>query len=150
MKLMISLLLTAMVSVASAQTFTNVVDQCVNSHRVFNFNYKDGPGNVDITQPLTFFVTFSEGTSLNIDGKLSHKGVTYSLFEDVPSSSPIVISPIDSFFGKPQGGSWSFTFDTDTPMRVYSWGVIPIPEPSTFSLALVGGLMLLCGRINKK
>lgn len=151
MKLLTSLLLTAMLSVASAQTFTNVVDQSVNSHKVFNFNYNDGPGNVDISQPLAFFVTFSEGMSPNIDGKLSHMGVNYSLFENVPSSSPILISPIDSFFGKSQGGSWSFIFDTDSPMRIFSWGVIPttIPEPSTFSLTLVGGLMLLCGRTKK-
>lgn len=152
MKLLTSLLLTAMLSVASAQTFTNVVDQNVNSHKVFNFNYNDGPGNVDITQPLSFFVTFSEGTSPNIDGNLSHAGVNYSLFENVQSSSSILISPIDSFLGKSQGGNWSFKFDTDSPIRVFSWGVISttIPEPEIFSLAILGGIVLFYRRNNKQ
>lgn len=153
MKLLTSLLLTAMLTVASAQSFTNIVNQQVKSHKVFTFNYDDGPGNVNITHPLKFFVVFSEGSSSEIEGELSHQGISYSLFKNIPSSSPISVSPINEFFGKNQGGNWSFSFDTESPMKVYSWGITPstiIPEPSTFSLALVGGLMVLCGRNNKK
>ena len=141
-----------MLSVASAQSFTNVVNQQVTSHKVFNFNYDDGPGNINISQPLKFFVVFSEGSSSEIEGELSHQGISYSLFENVLSSSPVSVSPINDFLGKNQGGNWAFSFNTESPMKVYSWGVVPsmvIPEPSTFSLALIGGVMLLCCRSNK-
>lgn len=152
MKLLTSLLLTTMLNIASAQSFTNIVNQQVNSHKVFNFNYNDGPGNVSVSRPLEFFVRFSDGSSSEIEGELSHMGVSYSLFGNIPSTSTISVSPINTFFGEKQGGNWSFSFNTESPMKVYSWGIMPsaiIPEPSVFSLALFGGAMLWFGRINK-
>lgn len=142
-----------MLTVASAQSFTNVVNQRVNSHRVFTYNYDDGPGKLNVTQPLKFFVNFSDGTSSEIEGELSHMGVSYSLFGNIPSTSQISISPINDFFGEKQSGNWAFSFSTENPITVYSWGVLPamvIPEPEVFSLAILGGLVLFCRRNNKQ
>lgn len=153
LKLLTIVLLLATANIASAQSFTNVVNEEVTIHKVFNYNYNDGPGNVDIEQPLAFFAII-EGNSINIRGTLSHIGINYLLFNNVPAStSTMIVSPIDSFFGKSQGGNWSFSLQTKHSIILNSWGVVPasiIPEPSVFSLAIVGGMLILSVRSKKE
>lgn len=135
MKYLKSLALATLLGITtlSAQTFTNVVDQRVESHEEFNYNYKNH--SQTITNPLTFFVTFSDGSSTNIYGKLTHQDKEQVVFSGIASTNPaVIIQPIDNFYGTKQGGEWKFYFHTSSPLTVHSWGVSTIPEPSVLTI----------------
>lgn len=120
-------------STLSAQTFTNVVDQRVESHEEFNYNYKNG--SLPVTNSLAFFMTFSDGSATNIYGKLIHQDRGEVIFSGIASTNPeLVVQPIDGFYGTKQGSEWKLYFRTSSPLTVHSWGISTIPEPSVLVL----------------
>ena len=137
------------VSCVSAQTFTNVVDQKVYSHEEFNFNYKNQPEQARITNALTFFVTFSDGSSTNIYGTLKHQDTERVLFSDIQSTNGFAVYPINDFYGDHQNGEWKFYFWTKSPVTVHSWGVSTIPEPSSTTILIMAFLSFMFIRRNR-
>ncbi len=134
-------------SVASAQSFTNTVNERVDDKHVFNFQLGNNSSHEVVDQPLAFFMTLSPKPASmvhTISGELSHNGVIYYLFSDFhPTENPTVIAPIDVYFGGKANGNWQFKLFTQNPVTLETWGIIPIaPEPSSIALIGIGGLIL--------
>jgi hypothetical protein len=128
---------------ALALSGPNFTETVYETDDKFSLNYvSHDSGNVD--SPLGLWFSFS-GNPSNLSGELSHKSVSYSLFENyTPTTSPVFIAPIDAFFGEKVSGNWQLKIQSDTPFELNQWGVTTtIPEPSTFSLLFLGSLLYL-------
>lgn len=139
---MITLPLLAALAVGGLN-FTETVNQTDDK---FTLNYvSHDSGNINL--PLELWFTFSGDFPSNLSGELSHKSVSYSLFDNYnPTASPVFVGPIDAFFGEKIGGNWQLKLFSDTTFELESWGVTTIPEPSTFSLLLLGSALLYLKR----
>lgn len=124
----------------SGPNFTETVNE-TDDKFVLNYVSHDS-GN--ITLPLELWFNFS-GNPSNLSGELSHKSVSYSLFDNyTPTTSTVFIAPIDQFFGEKINGNWQLKINSDSPFELQEWGVRTIvPEPSTFSLLFLGSLLYL-------
>lgn len=130
----------AVVLALSGPNFTETVNETDDK---FILNYvSHESGNVE--SPLGLWFSFS-GTPSNLSGELTHKSVSYSLFDNyTPTTSPVFIAPIDMFFGEKVSGNWQLKINSDTVFELEQWGVTTnIPEPSTFSLLFLGSLLYL-------
>lgn len=124
----------------SGPNFTETVNE---TNDKFTLNYvSHNSGNVN--SPLGLWFSFS-GNPSNLSGELTHKSVNYSLFDNYnPTASPVFIAPIDDFFGEKISGNWQFKLCSDNSFELNQWGVTTtIPEPSSFSLLLIGSLLWL-------
>lgn len=128
----------------SAQTFTNIVNEEVLKHAVFNYNYQpfiDGK----ITNSLYFFVKFDGGVS-NFDGEISHLGEAVGLRYESSLTNVVLDGPFDKFNSEKKSGNWQLKFNTEYPILVREWGVFQSPEPSCFAIFLIGGSVALIFR----
>ena len=140
---MITLPLIAALSLGGPN-FTETVNQ-TDDKFTLNYNVQE-TGNVQ--SPLALWFTFSGENPSNLSGELSHKSVSYSLFDNYnPTASPVSIAPIDSFLGEKIGGNWQLKLFSDNPFELNQWGITTtIPEPSTFSLLLLGSALFYLRR----
>lgn len=138
---MITLPLLAALSLGGPN-FTETVNQ-TDDKFTLNYNVQE-TGNVQ--SPLELWFSFS-GQPSNLSGELSHKSVSYSLFDSYnPTASPVFIGPIDAFLGEKANGNWQLKLFSDSPFELNQWGVTTIPEPSTFSLLLLGSALFYIRR----
>lgn len=103
--------------------------------------------SVNIDSPLVLWFSFT-GQPSNLSGELTHKSVSYSLFDNYnPTASPVIISPLNEFFGENFSGNWQFKINSDDDFELRQWGIATvIPEPSTFSLLLLGSALFYLKR----
>lgn len=138
---MITLPLLAALSLGGPN-FTETVNQ-TDDKFTLNYNVQE-IGNVQ--SPLALWFSFSDNPS-NLSGELTHKSVSYSLFDSYnPTASPVFVAPIDSFLGEKISGNWQLKLFSDSPFELNQWGVTTIPEPSTFSLLLLGSALFYIRR----
>jgi len=122
----------------SGPNFTETVNE-TDDKFVLNYVSHDS-GNVD--SPLELWFTFSGGTPSNLSGELSHRSVSYSLFDNYnPTASPVFVKPIDAFFDEKINGNWQLKLSSDSSFTLDSWGINAIPEPSMMSLLLLGSML---------
>ena len=140
---MITLPLIAALSLGGPN-FTETVNQ-TDDKFTLNYNVQE-TGNVQ--SPLALWFTFSGENPSNLSGELSHKSVSYSLFDNYnPTASPVLVGPIDTFLGEKVSGNWQLKLFSDNPFELNQWGITTtIPEPSTFSLLLLGSALFYLRR----
>lgn len=132
----------ALIGSVSAQNFTNTVDTTVNARRTFEYFYNVDP-DLKIDKPIIFKMELEGTPTATIAATLLHQGTSYSLFEDTPATPEMTSGPIDDFLGKRQGGAWVLSIKTDNPIYIKDWSIVPnIPEPSSFALCVIGGIIL--------
>lgn len=129
--------------VAAGPNFSETINE-TNDKFTLNYVSKED-GNVN--SPLGLWFTFNSQPS-NLSGELSHKSVSYSLFDNYnPTESPVFVGPIDAFLGEKISGNWQLKLFSDNPFELNSWGITTtIPEPSTFPLLLLGSVLLYLKR----
>lgn len=140
---MLTLPLLAAALITSGPNFTETINQTDNK---FTLNYLSRE-NGNVNSPLGLWFNFT-GQPSNLSGELAHIGVTYSLFDNYnPTDSSIFIAPIDAFFGERINGNWKLKIESNTPFHLNQWGITTtIPEPSPFSLLLLGSILLYIRR----
>jgi hypothetical protein len=126
--------------IAAALIGPNFIDTINETDDKFNLTY-DVVNTGIINSPLELWFSFS-GNPSNLSGELSHNSVSYSLFDNYnPTASPISISPLSNFIGENANGKWKLKIESNTSFTVLQWGISTIPEPSTFSLLLIGSML---------
>lgn len=127
----------------SGPNFTETINETNDRFILNSVSHEDGTVN----SSLELWVSFT-GQPSNLSGELTHKGVSYSLFNNYnPTDSPLFVGPIDAFLGEKVSGNWQVKILSDTVFELESWGVTTtIPEPSTFSLLLIGSVLLYLKR----
>lgn len=115
--------------------FTDIINKTDDK---FTLNYVSHE-NGNVNSPLGLWISFT-GQPSNLSGELSHKSISYSLFDNYNlTDSPLFISPIDTFFGEKINGNWQLKLFSNNVFELESWGITTtIPEPSIVSLLLIG------------
>jgi hypothetical protein len=135
-KIVLSLLTAT--TICGGQTFTNTVNKVIGKNTQLNYNVDNDPSYANMTYPLTLWFTYT-GTPTSIEGELSHRGESVTLFENfTPNSFVVKTTPIKVFLGENGGGNWQFNLHSDSPFTVNQWGINVVPEPSTFMFMLTG------------
>lgn len=140
---MILPLLTAAL-IASGPNFTVTVNDTDDK---FVLNYVSHESD-NVNSPLGVWFSFS-GTPSGLSGELSHKSVSYSLFDNYnPTTSPVFIAPINAFFGEKISGNWQLKIESCDDFTIKQWGITTttIPEPSIVSLLLIGSMLFFLKR----
>lgn len=123
---------------APGPNFTKTINDTDDKFTLNHVSHE--PGNVDF--PLGVWFTF-DGQPSNLSGELTHKSVSYSLFDNyTPTASPVFISPIDDFLGERVSGNWQLKLFSDSPFKLKQWGITTcVPEPSVLSLLFIGSTL---------
>lgn len=146
-KLILFLLLATSLSI-KGQSFTNTVDQMIGHNTKLDYELRNNSQHTTVSQPLSLWFSYS-GVPTTIEGELNHRGDSFDFTTILGSQNPVVVSPINSFYGDFTSGNWQLNLHSDSPFKVHQWGISTIPEPTTIVLAGIGLASLLIFRRRK-